>query len=489
MKLKLTYKFIWAALVATAMLAACTKDPVPGKSDSDSAVTYRTITVSFDSPTKAKLDGTKPHFEANDAILLTDGTAFDTCYVKVEGTVETIQTKLAGKNLQAVYPMEAALCKTPAEIFAAGFKIPANQSGKFSDAMFCTGGGTDNNLSFVVQRPILRFYVDSTIAVSSIVIEYGGDKSFAENDSKTITVNAGDKGTLDKVTGERVCYVVVPLGVKANELTFRSAAKSQGKVVERKSPSDVVFQGATIYNAFIPYFIKVGDQKWGYCNVGAFYPEDPGYYFAWGDTTGYRFDFPNNVYVPQHSFYWNNYSFIASYDDTVNPPMMTFKKYVSYSEYAVGGNPDNKTTLDLKDDAAFQSWGGNWRMPTCSEFDKLAATDLKCSGAVGKYILFDDYGLILSLTGFGYDNYVTSYTTHACYWSSSKSKSGDILASFLHGEIPVNSEISDNSIIKISTEEHERRRGFPIRPIYDETTGGNDAVGLKLSAYTDGKTL
>ena len=41
------------------------------------------------------------------------------------------------------------------------------------------------------------------------------------------------------------------------------------------------------------------------------------------------------------------------------------------SLYGLFGIVDNKTTLDLEDDAARANMGGNWRMPTEAEFQEL----------------------------------------------------------------------------------------------------------------------
>ena len=45
----------------------------------------------------------------------------------------------------------------------------------------------------------------------------------------------------------------------------------------------------------------------------------------------------------------------------------------SYSECIKfdGERPDNKTVLDLEDDAAYIAFGGNWRMPTKEEWQEL----------------------------------------------------------------------------------------------------------------------
>lgn len=483
--MKATYKFILAAFAAAVALSSCTKDIAADRQDTESQDGLRKIAISFDTPTKTYLgeDGLTPKFEDGDEILISDGkVGTEPKIVKVQkkGEEAFFETNLKG-NLKAVYPAEAAVFNQKTGDLSV--KISSKQFGLFKDANIAIGTLNGDTMTFRNETAVLKFYVGPEIDVTMLKIHAVDTVSFdwqLSSEGNTIWVECS--GIPDSV---RVCYVAVnpmnnPVMLEVQSFTT-TQTKSPDDPVTRIF-SSVSLERSDMVNVFIPYYIDVNGQKWAYCNVGAFLPEEPGLYFAWGETTGYRFDFPNNVYVPQHSFCWENYSFIASYDENFNPPTMTFKEYVSDSKYAVDGNPDKKTTLDLKDDAAFQSWGGNWRMPTCSEFDKLAATDLKCSGTLGKYILFDDYGLILSFTGYGYDNTVTNYTTDACYWSSSILKGCDNQASILHG-------IISDSIIKISTEGHERRRGFPIRPIYDETTGGNDAVGLKLSAYTDGKTL
>lgn len=89
--------------------------------------------------------------------------------------------------------------------------------------------------------------------------------------------------------------------------------------------------------------------KWATCNVGADSPEDYGDYFAWGETE------PKNVYD------WRTYKWC-------NGSSSTLTKYCTSSSY---GTVDNKTTLDLSDDAAYVNWGSSWRMPTKAEQDEL----------------------------------------------------------------------------------------------------------------------
>ena len=90
--------------------------------------------------------------------------------------------------------------------------------------------------------------------------------------------------------------------------------------------------------------------KWAKCNVGAEKETDAGLYFAWGETTGYT----------------------ASQVET--------DKHFSESDYKYGNSSSNltkynqsdgKTVLESADDAATQIMGGDWRMPTETEFQEL----------------------------------------------------------------------------------------------------------------------
>ena len=96
--------------------------------------------------------------------------------------------------------------------------------------------------------------------------------------------------------------------------------------------------------------------KWANMNVGAEKPEDYGLFFAWGETVGYGSDTSDG-----HSFDWASYKWCnGSYD--------TMTKYCTSSSY---GTVDNKTVLDLEDDAARANWGGQWVMPTYEEMREL----------------------------------------------------------------------------------------------------------------------
>ena len=94
--------------------------------------------------------------------------------------------------------------------------------------------------------------------------------------------------------------------------------------------------------------------KWGKCNVGAEKETDYGYYFQWGDIE----DKTNS------DCRWESYKHC-------NGSYKKLTKYCVDNEYGSFGTVDDKTSLDIKDDAAAQIMGGVWRMPTKGDFQEL----------------------------------------------------------------------------------------------------------------------
>ena len=98
--------------------------------------------------------------------------------------------------------------------------------------------------------------------------------------------------------------------------------------------------------------------KWCSCNVGATRPEEPGDYFAWGET------------FTKAEYKWPTYTLCEGGSDH------SLKKYSTSSYYGI---KDDKTVLEAVDDAAAQVLGGDWRMPTTEEMAELLNAD-NCTG-------------------------------------------------------------------------------------------------------------
>ncbi|MBQ7945389.1 MAG: InlB B-repeat-containing protein [Bacteroidales bacterium] len=143
--------------------------------------------------------------------------------------------------------------------------------------------------------------------------------------------------------------------------------------------------------------------KWATCNVGATSPEGYGDYFAWGETS------------PKDNYDWSTYEYC-------NGSETTLTKYNTKSDY---GTVDNKTTLDLSDDAARANWGGKWRMPTTTEQRELInnctwtwTTQNGVNGYKGTSKT-NGNSLFLPAAGFREGTSVYNVGSLGYYWSSS----------------------------------------------------------------------
>ena len=148
---------------------------------------------------------------------------------------------------------------------------------------------------------------------------------------------------------------------------------------------------------------------WATCNVGAFSPEDYGDYFAWGETTGYD--------EGKTTFSWSTYKYCnGSYD--------TQTRYCMSSSY---GTVDNKTELDLEDDAAYVNWGKDWRMPSYDQQAELCNTSYcTCTwttqnGVKGYKVTSVSNGnsIFLPAAGYRYDTSLDIAGSRGDYWSRS----------------------------------------------------------------------
>lgn len=143
--------------------------------------------------------------------------------------------------------------------------------------------------------------------------------------------------------------------------------------------------------------------KWATCNVGATKPEEYGDYFAWGEVE------------PKEYYDWNNYKWCNGSESTLT-------KYNNNSSN--NGIVDNKTQLELSDDAAHANWGSDWRMPTKEEQDELLE---KCTwtwttkNGVNGYNVTGSNGnsIFLPAAGQYYNNTFAYSNSMGYYWTSS----------------------------------------------------------------------
>ena len=139
--------------------------------------------------------------------------------------------------------------------------------------------------------------------------------------------------------------------------------------------------------------------KWANMNVGAKKSSGFGTYFAWGETK------------PKEYYSWNTYAWSRG-----NTQFLT--KY---------STTDRRTQLALSDDAARANWGGEWRMPTVSEYEELI-NPANCSwewtnkdGVNGYKVTSKKTGksIFFPITGCRFFGEVQFRAINGIYWTSS----------------------------------------------------------------------
>ena len=156
--------------------------------------------------------------------------------------------------------------------------------------------------------------------------------------------------------------------------------------------------------------------KWATCNVGANSPEEYGDYFAWGEIH------------PKTNYYWGTYKWC---DGTAN-------SLTKYNDDSNSGTVDNKTRLQLSDDAAYMNWGGVWRMPTEDEYIELCNectwTWTTQNGVNGYKVTSrsNGNGIFLPAAGYFYGTSCSSVGSNGHYWissiASSDSNNADVMS-------------------------------------------------------------
>ena len=144
---------------------------------------------------------------------------------------------------------------------------------------------------------------------------------------------------------------------------------------------------------------------WHQCNIGATKPEEYGDYYAWGETT------------TKSTYNWSTYTLCGGSETWIT-------KYGVSSTYGI---TDNKTVLEKADDVAYQKFGGNWRMPTASEWDELLNTDnctwswTQLSGVNGCLVTSKKTGnsIFLPAAGDREEDDLCHAGYYGLYWSSS----------------------------------------------------------------------
>lgn len=179
---------------------------------------------------------------------------------------------------------------------------------------------------------------------------------------------------------------------------------------------------------------------WATKNIGAEKVVDSGDYFAWGETT------VKTIYT------WTYYK----WGDGKDLLDVSLTKYCTSKSYGV---VDEKTALEMSDDAARANWGGAWRVPTSEEIDELFNNECckwEYSSLNGILITSKINGNKIYLPYSGYKTYSnTKDSDLGYYWTSN-----------INISLPMNAKVwlltksgSDTSLMQ------SRACGLTVRPV------------------------
>lgn len=334
----------------------------------------------------------------------------------------------------------------------------------------------------------VRWASDKT---SIVVVEQNGKVTAVQEGSATITASAGDKTATCSITVQKKGIEVTKVTFSLSSLTLTEGksytliatvhpSNATDKTVywSSSNPSIVTVSDGTV-TAKAPgtatIVAQAGDKtanctvtvippstepetvdlglsvKWASFNVGASSPEEYGDYYAWGETSDYS----------ESSYKWC--------DGTSG----SLTKYNTQSQY---GSVDNKTVLELSDDAAYTNWGGSWRMPTDAEWTELRTkctwTWTTLNGVNGCKVTSQTNGNSIFLPAAGYRGGTTLRQTGT---------SGDYRSSSLNSDSPTAAwgiVLNQGGVYRYSS---DRRSGQSVRPVYDDYDAGVPVASVNLN--------
>jgi uncharacterized protein YjdB len=204
-----------------------------------------------------------------------------------------------------------------------------------------------------------------SMAVNGSVYHYVGDYTWSSDNPGVVSVDESGKVT---AVSRGTAHITVSTGALSAQCTVTVVDESE------------------IRHEYVDLGLSV---NWATFNVGATAPQEMGAGYAWGETSVWR----------SYNYKWSD-----GYGYT---------KYCTDADYGSRGFTDNKTVLDLEDDAAYVKWGAGWRMPTKTELEELLNN---CKWTKERYNGVMGYRITSKVQGYT-DRSI--FLPEGCYWTSS----------------------------------------------------------------------
>ena len=294
--------------------------------------------------------------------------------------------------------------------------------------------GEENSGEFITKG-----YIDLSSQTPAIQASSQEDKSNVINVAlENLTVTAEEAAT--------VYFMMAPINLEGKTIdvtvamdggdtkTYQTAGKNYiaGKAYAISVTDNAEKPAYTMVDLGLP-----SGTLWADRNVGADSPEDYGDYFAWGETE------------PKETYNLITYKWCQGSETTMT-------KYCIDSNY---GTVDNKTVLDLEDDAAFVNMGTDWRMPTEDEMNELfnwCSWTWTTQNGTNGYIVTgpNDNSIFLPAAGYRAGSNKDHADLKGHYWSASLGEGGSdhTIGAFFE---------SNNRIMILQF----RESGFPVRAV------------------------
>ncbi len=256
-------------------------------------------------------------------------------------------------------------------------------------------------------RPV---YGDPPVSVESISLDITEIEIPVDGSIQLTATILPENATFKSVTWTssdesiaRVSSTGVVTGVASGSAVITATTLDGGKTVTCQ-----VTVKEIIPSVPVPEAVDLGlSIKWASFNLGASVPEEYGDYYAWGETE------------PKNDYYWSTYIYW-------NQDKGQLIKYITESSWGV---VDNKTSLELSDDAAHVQLGGKWRMPTNKDWEELrnncSWTWTTLNGVYGRMVVsnipgYTDKWIFLPAAGSIVEHTILSNAgIQGFYWASS----------------------------------------------------------------------